>query len=191
MAISAKIASLFLLLLIGSWSAEVFADPPKHAPAHGWRKKHDPYYVGYSGKHWEHDYDIQSGRCNREAIATVLGSVAGAVIGNRTSEPENRTVATIVGAVAGALVGKWIGRRLDDADRGCVGHALEVGKSGQSVAWTNDTTGVRYEMVPGSDRQRNGSTCRNFALKASSGSEKTSRQGIACQSNPGVWEIME
>ena len=27
-----------------------YADPPPWAPAHGWRKKHDPNYVGYTGK---------------------------------------------------------------------------------------------------------------------------------------------
>jgi len=31
------------------------ADPPDHAPAHGWRKKHDPAYVGYTGREWERD----------------------------------------------------------------------------------------------------------------------------------------
>ena len=27
------------------FSTPVYADPPSHAPAHGWHKKHDPYYV--------------------------------------------------------------------------------------------------------------------------------------------------
>jgi len=191
MTIAPKVASFVLLLLVGGWFTTVLADPPPHAPAHGWRKKHDPYYVGFSGKQWERDYEILSGRCNREAIATVLGGVTGAVIGSRTSTAENRTVATIVGAAAGALIGKWIGRQLDEADRSCVGHALEVGKSGQRVIWSNDSTGVRYEIVPGVDRERNGAACREFALLATSGAEKSSRQGVACQSQPGVWEIVE
>jgi len=191
MTIAHKIAPFILLLLIGAWSATALADPPPHAPAHGWRKKHDPYYVGYSGRHWEHDYEILSGRCNREAVATVMGGVVGAVIGSRTSTSENRTVATIVGAAAGALIGKWIGRQLDEADRGCIGHALEVGKSGQQVLWTNDTTGVHYQMEPGGNRDQNGAACREFTLLATAGEQKSSRQGVACQSQPGVWEIVE
>lgn len=75
------------------------------------------YYVGYPGKHWEHDYGVLSGRCNREEVATVLGGVVGAVVGSRTSAEENRTVATIAGAVTGAFIGNWIGRKLDSADR--------------------------------------------------------------------------
>ena len=41
-----------------------YADPPAWAPAHGWRKKHDPYYQGYSGTQWEQDYGIINGQCN-------------------------------------------------------------------------------------------------------------------------------
>ena len=184
-------ACFVLLLIVGAWCAEALAAPPAHAPAHGWRKKHDPYYVGYSGTHWEHDYDVLSGSCNREAIATVLGGVVGAVVGSRTSTEENRTVATIVGAVAGAFIGNWIGRKLDDADRACVGHALEVGKTGQPVVWSNEETGVRYDLVPGVDRDRNGAACREFTLSAVSGAEKSSRTALACQSEPGTWQMVE
>ena len=59
------------------------ADPPPHAPAHGWRKKNDPYYVGYTGRQWTDDYGIRSGRCDRDRshVATAVGAVAGGVIG--------------------------------------------------------------------------------------------------------------
>jgi surface antigen len=191
MSIASKAAPFILLPLVLAWAAQAVADPPAHAPAHGWRKQHDPYYVGYSGRRWERDYDILSGRCNREAVATVLGGVVGAVVGSRTAEREDRAVATVIGAVAGALIGNWIGRKLDEADRGCVGHALEVGKPGQRVTWTNETSGVRYEMVPGADRKRDGAACREFTLMAFAGEDRASQRGIACQSQPGAWEIVE
>ena len=180
-----------LFLVVGAWCTEAVAGPPAHAPAHGWRKKHDPYYVGYSGRHWEHDYGVLSGSCNREEVATVLGGVVGAVAGSRTSSEENRTVATIVGAVAGAFIGNWIGRKLDEADRACVGHALEVGRTGQRVVWSNEDSDVRYEIVPGADRKRNGAACREFTLLAVSGGEKSSQAGVACQSQAGSWQIVE
>ena len=41
---------LILVLLFGvlamAMTEIVRAEPPAHAPAHGWRKKHDPAYVG-------------------------------------------------------------------------------------------------------------------------------------------------
>lgn len=180
-----------VLFIIGAWCVEAVAAPPAHAPAHGWRKKHDPYYVGYSGRQWEHDYGVLSGTCNREAVATVLGGVIGAVVGSRTASDEDRTVATIAGAVVGAVIGKWIGRELDEADRACMGHALEVGAVGQRVAWTNETTGVRYEVVPGEGRREEGAACREFTLSAVTGKEKSSQRALACQSRAGVWQIAD
>jgi surface antigen len=191
MSIVSNTAPFVLVSLIAAWSAAALADPPAHAPAHGWRKKHDPYYVGYSGIEWEHDYGIRSGSCNRQAVATVIGGVVGAAIGSRVSEPDNRTIATIIGAAAGAFIGNRIGHKLDEADRGCFGHALEVGTSGQRVTWTNESTGVRYEMTPGADRERSGSACREFTLRAVAGRESSSEHGVACQSRPGAWEVVE
>lgn len=63
-------------------SPVAYTDPPPWAPAHGWRKKHDPYYQGYSGTHWEQDYGIINGKCNREAIGTALGGAVGGAIGS-------------------------------------------------------------------------------------------------------------
>ena len=180
-----------LVLVIVAWCGAALADPPSHAPAHGWRKKHDPYYVGYTGRRWEHDYGILSGRCNREAIATVLGAVVGGAIGSRVGDDENRTVATVIGAMAGALIGNKIGREMDEADRSCIGHALEVAKPGQVVSWTNQSSGVEYQMIiePGNDRI--GKNCREYALFAIAGDKKSFQRGIACQSEPGTWTFNE
>jgi surface antigen len=182
-------AGLVMMLSLTAWAVPVFADPPAHAPAHGWRRKHDPNYVGYTGKVWEHDYDISSGNCNRQEIATVLGAIAGGAIASRVAEPENRTVATIVGVIAGAVIGNRVGRELDEADRGCFGHALEIAEIGQRVTWTNDTTGVRYEMSPGADRPRGGDACREYTLVTVVDRERSSQNGLACQSQPGVWQV--
>jgi surface antigen len=181
--------ALLTLFLAGGWALQALADPPAHAPAHGWRKKHDPYYVGYTGTKWERDYDIESGRCNREEIGAVLGGVAGGVIGSRVGSPENRTVAIIIGAAAGALIGAKIGRELDEGDRGCFGHALEIGAPGRAVTWRNRATGVDYVLVPGEGRNRSAGTCREFTLTAKLGSEKSKRSGKACQNSTGVWKI--
>src|SRR5258705_8055764 len=110
-----------------------FADPPDRAPAHGWRKKHDPYYLGYTGHKWERDYGIVEGRCNREAIGTVVGAVAGGAIGSQVADREDRAVAIVIGAVIGAVIGHEIGRSMDDRDFACVGHTLELAKGGQRL----------------------------------------------------------
>src|SRR5919106_528230 len=68
------------------------AEPPPHAKAHGWRKKNDPNYVGYTGKKWEQDYGVIDGRCNTKAVGAVVGGTVGGVIGSR-AEKQDRPVA--------------------------------------------------------------------------------------------------
>jgi surface antigen len=179
-----------IALLLAAAALPALADPPAHAPAHGWRKKQNAHYVGRTGVAWEQDFEISSGRCNRDAIGAVVGGVVGGVIANRVGD-EHRAVATIIGIAAGALIGHRIGEELDERDRGCFGHALELGEAGKPVIWTNESTGVRYELSPGADRQRNGATCREFTLVAAEGSDRSSRRGLACQSQPGAWQIVE
>ncbi len=176
-------------LVVTLWTVEGLADPPRHAPAHGWRKKNDPHYVGYTGTRWERDYDIHLGRCNREAVGAVLGGVVGGVIGSRVSEGDNRTVGTVIGAALGALVGAKIGREMDEGDRACIGHALEIGSAGRRIVWENAATGVRYELIPGEGSKSGSGACRDFTLMAVQGSQKASRRASACQSSPGVWRI--
>ena len=185
-----RFAQVIVLGLAASWCAAALAQPPAHAPAHGWRKKHDPSYAGYSGRHWDNDYEVTSGRCNWEAVATVVGGAIGGAIAARVAD-DHEAVATIVGAAIGALIGNRIGRELDEADRGCVGHALEIGIAGRPVTWTNASTGVRYELAPGADRPRGAVPCREFTLVAVAGSQRSSSGGLACRSRDGVWEIVD
>jgi surface antigen len=182
-------ATFLIAALTIVFSLSAFADPPAHAPAHGWRKKHDPEYVGYTGTRWERDYDIREGRCNRDAIGAVLGGVAGAAVGSRIGDGDGRTVAIIAGAVLGAFIGSKIGRSIDEGDRACVGHALEIGTEGRRIVWRNDATDVNYAVVPGGRAKEGSGTCRNFTLTASGGGHKSTQQGLACRTRPGVWEI--
>ncbi|HET8700031.1 MAG TPA: RT0821/Lpp0805 family surface protein [Gammaproteobacteria bacterium] len=190
MVLAPKTAQFLVVLLTGAWVATAAADPPAHAPAHGWRKKHEGAYVGHAGAEWDNDYEITSGRCNRDAIGAVVGGVVGGAIANRVAD-ENRAVATIIGAAAGALIGRKIGAELDERDRDCVGHALEIGSAGRMVVWTNEATGVRYELAPGADRVRNGSVCREFTLAAAAHGEQSSRRGLACRSREGQWQVVQ
>jgi surface antigen len=172
-----------------SLSAVALADPPAHAPAHGWRKKNDPNYVGYTGTKWERDYQVASGSCNREEIGAVVGGVIGGAVGAHNSSDENRTVAVLIGAAVGALLGSRIGKALDDADRGCFGHVLEIGAAGRPVKWSNSKSGVSYTLVPGAGNKVKGKSCRQYALTATRGKTTEKRQGTACQTSVGVWSL--
>jgi surface antigen len=175
-------------LVLTVFSASTMADPPAHAKAHGWRKKNDPYYVGYTGKEWPRDYGVIDGRCNRDEIGTVLGAVVGGAIGSQVGEGSGRAVAIVVGSVLGAVIGREIGRDLDDRDRACVGHSLELAQIGQSVRWMNDATKVAYVLTPIEAKNVN-TGCRKFNLKATRDGKSQTSTALACRNGEGTWTI--
>src|SRR5438477_2820331 len=104
------------LLSLGLLPVPSPADPPPWAPAHGWRKKNDPNYVGYTGKQWTQDYGVLDGRCNSDKVGAVLGGVVGGAVGSQVVKGENRPVAIVVGTVLGAVIGSKIGAEVDNGD---------------------------------------------------------------------------
>ena len=143
--------------------------PPAHAPAHGWRNKHDPTYAGYSGRNWQRDYGVRLGRCDRAEIGALLGGVAGGTIG--------------------AAIGSEIGRRMDRTDRSCVGHALELASYGQTVAWSNPSTKVTYQLTPLSDGKVATDGCRRFRLVAHGNFGLSEGRTTACPDADAVWQL--
>jgi surface antigen len=173
-------------LALATTSFPAPADPPPWAPAHGWRKKHDPNYVGYTGKKWDRDYGVLEGKCFAKTVGTVLGGVAGGAVGSKVGD--GSAVAVIVGAAIGAVIGNKIGGQIDNADRGCVGHALELAGERKSVAWTNPNTGIAYRLTPTANLNRGGTPCREFEMSAGK-KHKDKAKGVACRTGEGVWEM--
>ena len=184
-------------LLIASLFAAgpVFADPPSHAPAHGYHKHHDrdddrddkharhdkrdKHYKGKSNTVYASDYGIATGRCNRDEIGAVIGGVTGVVVGSQVVDRDDRVVGMVVGGVLGAVLGHAIGDRMDDRDRACMGHALELGKPGVPVVWRHG--GHHYRFIPRGDA-RNG--CRHATLIVDG---KKPRNVLACPAGRGDW----
>jgi surface antigen len=164
------------------------ASPPPWAPAHGWRAKNDHGYTGYSGYSWERDYGVVGGHCNTDEVLAAVGAVTGGVIGNRTASPDHRTVATIVGAIIGGVVGAKIGDAIDDHDRACIGHSLELVPPDQTVTWTNPSSGYSYNLRPLRDLDER---CREFELRAADKKGKKGKQRLrACRDDGGEWRAM-
>lgn len=168
----------------------VYGDPPPWAPAHGWRKKNDPYYTGYSGKRWNSDYGIVEGSCNREAVGAVLGAAVGGAIGSQVGKGSGRQVAIVVGTITGAVIGAQVGRDIDRADRACMGHALELAGDNRRVRWSNPETGTTYLLTPVKGYALNGHTCREFNLETTRRGNSETGKGQACQTGDGTWQIV-
>jgi surface antigen len=156
-----KNVTLMLILLVAALSLKPFAagagEPPQAKAA----------YVGFTGKKWPKDYGVAQGRCDTRAVAAAV------------SRGEERAIAVIVGAA--------LGKRLDESDRGCMGHALELASLRQTVAWTNAATGVSYRLTPTGAFKDGALTCRRFAAVVASGKGKESVKAAACRQGSGEW----
>jgi len=183
-----RVVARVLLVLLIALPCIALATPPSWAPAHGWRKKNDPTYAGYSGRSWSDDYGVRSGRCDRAGVGAVLGGVAGGAIGAEAGKGDQRAVAIVVGTVIGAAIGAEIGRRMDRADRSCVGHALELAAPGQTVGWMNPDTGVSYKLTP-SDKAGGANGCRKFRLVATGNFGLSEGRTVACPAPDGTWTL--
>ena len=166
------------------------ADPPAHAPAHGWRKKNDPYYVGYTGRHWSDDYGIREGHCDRDRVGAALGAVVGGAIGAAASDGDNQLIAILAGATIGAIIGHEIGDDMDDKDRACFGHSLELLEDAHNVRWDGPHRGMYYTLTPDRRFERDGHTCRHFTILREYDGRRISKQGSACRFGEGDWRMI-
>ncbi len=179
--------ALALLVAASGQPTPSWAAPPPHAPAHGWRKQHDPYYLGYTGKRWEKDYGILSGRCDRAAVGAVIGGVLGAAVGSQIGDGSGRQIAILVGTVLGAVVGAEIARSMTDADRACIAHGLELAPPGTRVRWSAPETGLEYALIPAGARPGR-PECREFTLEVEGARRSTSR-ALGCRRADGSWDL--
>jgi surface antigen len=173
-------AALALLISFALAAPVALADPPSHAPAHGWRKKHDPYYVGYTGHRWNDDYGIRDGRCDRDRVRTVLGASA-----------DDRLIAILGSKTIGAVIGREMGREMDENDRACFGHSLELLEDGRRVDWDGTRAGMRYTLTPDRRFERDGRVCRRFALIRNADGADVTKQGSACRYGDGDWRMVK
>lgn len=146
-------------------------------------------YHGYDGDDWDSDYGVvRRGRCDTDAVLGVAGAVTGAIIGNSTARPENRGIATIIGAIAGGIIGSAVGDSIDDGDRACIGHSLELGRVGRPVVWVNPRSRVAWRLVPLRDVSRN---CREFEVRRNYRGRLSDRTVVACRRDRGYWEFRD
>lgn len=165
----------------------------------------DGGYAGYGGTRWSTDYGIAAGRCDRDAIVIRSGGDARRTLVQRHEENlRNRTVG-IIGANEGSgvlLSTARLGGRLDDRDRHCLGHVLELGTAGREVAWVNPATRQSHVAVvteyapsgsvPTASGPHSQGRCRVLLLTTTAvgvAARGPARRLIACQANPGVWSI--
>ncbi len=213
------IAALVGLVMIGTVSTSVVADPPSHAfksakhaqknahkaskhlrfrggpppwaPAHGYRRK-----AGYYDNLGYRDYglkeppiDLAIGRCNSETIGQILGGGLGAVAGSQIGSGNGRLVAVATGTIIGVLAGGEVGRRMDRVDALCVDQALENAPDGETIVWNNDRKD--YSVTPTQTVAReDGQYCRDYIAETTVDGRAVQTHGTACRQPDGAWKLV-
>jgi surface antigen len=134
---------------------------------------------------------IPEGTCNRKAIGALMGGAIGGVIGAQVGEGAGRSIAILVGAAAGTLIGSHIGRTMDEADRACVGEALEKAGDNRTVAWSSTDGSTTYRVTPLARSPDTDPACRMFELQAATIAGSSTSKANACREKDGTWRVIE
>lgn len=132
-----------------------------------------------------------AGGMSKTEGGTVLGAVAGGILGNQVGKGSGRVVATAIGAVVGGIVGSEIGRSLDEADRRRAQEAefraLEYGQPGVASPWRNPNSGRYGNVVPGRPYKLHGQNCREYTHTIYIQGRPETMRGTACRQPDGTW----
>ena len=95
--------------------APVLADPPRWAPAHGHRAKHDDHrpvyrYTDNGVRYWKGEDGRHYCRKPNGTTGLLIGGAVGALVGRSIDTRGDRATGTILGAAGGALAGRAIER---------------------------------------------------------------------------------
>lgn len=131
----------------------------------------------------------------KETAGTVLGGVAGAVLGSQVGGGSGRIVAVAVGTLAGAMIGSEVGRSLDRADQLAMAEAerkAHTAPIGETIVWNNPDSGHSGSVTPLRDG-RNAQTnayCREYQTTVVIDGREQSAYGTACQQPDGSWKVV-
>lgn len=136
-----------------------------------------------------------NGQMNKQGGGTLIGGVAGGLLGSQFGGGEGRLVATGVGALAGALIGGQVGKTMDEYDRQMMvkssKQALEFSPTGNSVEWKNPDSGHSGSITPTKTFRESGRYCREYVQEVIIANEKQKAYGKACRQPDGNWEIIQ
>ncbi len=129
---------------------------------------------------------------NNAAAGTVVGAIAGGLIGNQFGHGGGRVAATVGGAVVGGVVGNKIAGDMDCDDRhyafDAYYHALD-GNIGQRYEWRNPEGDYGYLIPTREYREDDGRWCRDFEEGVYRHGDWHTRNGTACHYDDG-WRFM-
>jgi len=125
---------------------------------------------------------------NNNAAGTVLGAIAGGLIGGSVSHGNGGAV--LGGVILGGLAGNSISSNLNCDDRRYAMTSYSEGfdgRIGERHNWRNRDGGHYGTFTPTREYNRGGNVCRDFRETGYSNRRSYNRTGTACRHNDGNW----
>ncbi|HSR54694.1 MAG TPA: RT0821/Lpp0805 family surface protein [Alphaproteobacteria bacterium] len=127
---------------------------------------------------------------------TVVGAVAGGLLGSTIGGGRGQVAAIAVGAVLGGIIGSEVGKSLDRADRAYMHRttqrSLEYGRTGETSTWVNPDNQHAGSVTPTRtlppDQGQTG-PCREFQQTVTIDGRSERAYGTACRQADGSWKI--
>ncbi len=131
----------------------------------------------------------------KERGGTVIGAIAGGLLGSTIGKGSGKVIAVGIGAVLGGLVGSEIGKSLDRADQAYMSRttqqSLESQRTGQASTWRNPDNRHSGTVTPTRTyRRESGEHCREFQQTVTIDGRTERAHGTACRQSDGSWKIM-
>jgi len=123
------------------------------------------------------------------AAGTVLGAIAGGVLGGAVSHGNGGAV--VGGALLGGLAGNAISRDMDCSDRPYAARSYDEsfhGRIGERHEWSNGPD--HGYIITDREYRRGPRVCRDFTQVVYRHGREFDRHGTACQRRGGEWEFM-
>jgi len=122
---------------------------------------------------------------------TILGAVAGGIIGNQFGHGGGKAAATVGGVILGGMAGNAIASDMDCDDRPYATHAYYSGfrgPVGHVYYWRHDEDHGYFRPVR--EYRRYGRVCRDFRETTFHRGHTYTRYGTACREDDGDWRMM-
>ena len=125
---------------------------------------------------------------NNSGAGTVLGAIAGGLIGGAVSHGNGGAV--VGGVILGGLAGNSISSDMNCNDRryAMVSYSQGFeGRIGHRYDWSNDDGSSHGSFTPTREYSRDGNTCRDFREAGHGNGHDYNRNGTACRHSDGNW----
>lgn len=127
---------------------------------------------------------------NNTPGSTVVGAAAGGLLAGALFSGSGGAVpGVIAGTLIGGSIGYLVGRKMDAQDQANMQSAIVNTPVNQQAAWTNQKTGVTYEVRPIKNYRHQGHYCRRYMTRIRVEGRWQKAYGRACRIN-GKWKVM-